>query len=175
MNWKWQTCLAFFGVGAVALALAHPGTRPAEAAQPGAGLPPQPRYRHVVIAWRETQAVDIRFDPRSGESWLVDTRTSQKVAESGRVPAGDYDVRAVGTDKDWWGVRVERGTGLGWVMYNDRWNEIAETKEPGGGSYELNLAAVGSTAWIRRFDRGTGRLWYANWADGGSTWHPMGE
>lgn len=70
----------------------------------------------------------LRFKVSTGESWQLVVDKYEKIAETGPIPPGDYDITLVTDDSDWTAFRMERNSGFTWQLKNRKWVKF---KEPG--------------------------------------------
>jgi hypothetical protein len=71
-----------------------------------------------------------RFNRVTGESWQLFGDEWKKVAETGTVPKGDYDIQVAGEEADP-GVlvlRIDRSTGKTWRRQSFQWISLADAK-----------------------------------------------
>ena len=70
----------------------------------------------------------IRFKVKTGESWRIAGDKFEKLAETGPVPAGDYEVSLIAVEDDWMAFRIDRVSGTTWMLRQRQWIRL---KEPG--------------------------------------------
>jgi hypothetical protein len=126
--------LYLFGATIVCLTL---GTQlvPQARAQKAA-VQPAPQRKSFML--RTSAELAIRFKPATGETWLTIPVAGRwlKLEESGKIPAGDYDVILTGNN-DWPLLRINHATGASWFLKiekqgffaNAKWTKIEEPKE----------------------------------------------
>ena len=75
----------------------------------------------------------VRFNSKTGEAWFNWTTVAPewtKIAETGPVPPGDYEVLLLpgATSDSNWGLRYDRITGRTWNFGPNGWAEFKEPK-----------------------------------------------
>jgi hypothetical protein len=69
----------------------------------------------------------LRFETRTGAAWVLrGTGAYVPLTETGPVPAGDYDVTTVATEKNWMAFRLDRLSGAAWLLRNNAWIKVKE-------------------------------------------------
>ena len=69
----------------------------------------------------------IRLETKTGETWLLKgSGAFAPMVETGPVPAGDYDVTTVATEKSWMAFRIDRASGASWMLRADVWVKVKE-------------------------------------------------
>ncbi len=75
-----------------------------------------------------------RINKTTGDAWVLsqDGTAWVKMAESGPLPSGDYDMRILptgtGTNANAEVLRIERKTGKSWTLSNNTWTALTEPK-----------------------------------------------
>src|ERR1043166_4228435 len=79
----------------------------------------------IVKVGDSYQAIRIRI--RTGETWTAEGTKWLKIADAGPIPAGDYDVLLVATEKDYSAIRYDRVSGSSWLLRGgDKWVKMTE-------------------------------------------------
>lgn len=94
--------------------------------------PPQKRgdYALRVVQVGKKRLGAVRFQTATGESWTIgDGPKFIKMAESGPVPAGAYDILLSASEDDWMAFRIDRLTGATWQMHQNKWIKISAPDE----------------------------------------------
>ncbi len=68
----------------------------------------------------------LRLKISTGESWLTSGSKWMKIAEAAAIPAGDYEVAMITTDKDFTAIRFDRKSGTMWQLKDRKWTKIEE-------------------------------------------------
>jgi hypothetical protein len=69
----------------------------------------------------------VRFDIKTGAAWVLrGTGAYERLAETGPVPEGDYDLTTVATDKTWMAFRLDRRSGTAWLLRNNTWHRVKD-------------------------------------------------
>ncbi|MGE3806384.1 MAG: hypothetical protein AB7K24_17075 [Gemmataceae bacterium] len=77
----------------------------------------EPRFEHDARFVRVGNTTHgVRFKTASGEAWLLAIDKWQKIAEDGKLPAGDYEVFLVGGENDFSAYRFDHKTGATWTL-----------------------------------------------------------
>jgi hypothetical protein len=94
-----------------------PGAPAAKPAGPGYGL------RHIRVG---DQLHVLRFHTTTGATWHIGSDMFEPLGESGKVPAGDFDLTLIAGTKNWMGFRLDRKTGKTWLLEANSWQEVLE-------------------------------------------------
>jgi hypothetical protein len=157
-------------IAAVGIALLLPWPDHPLAAQPSGS-----DYRMRVVVTRDRKEANVRFNFKTGESWLISVNRTTPVKESASVPEGSYDVTVQSGETSWWAFRIERRSGKAWNLAGaGQWFEFVEPAAVPEGEYEIQALCQADSNWVRRFDRVSGRLWYGKWTGKAYEWVEMG-
>ncbi len=171
--------LALTQLSSVPVAAQAPPSAPAK----NAGL-------RIVMTSSATTWDAFRFNPLTGESWLVNTDNDpdwvwQKALDLEILPAGDYDIQAVSyvidDDAREKIFRMNRKTGRTWSLVETTMNAVAEPADfsqapvPKAGFRLLVTAA--EISWdALRLNPETGETWDAHLnADGSFSWQKIAD
>lgn len=68
----------------------------------------------------------VRFHRGSGAAWRIERDSYERLAETGPVPAGDYDITLMATDTNWMAFRLEADSGAYWLFRKNQWDKVTE-------------------------------------------------
>jgi len=85
-------------------------------------------YDMVMITMTNTLWEAVRFQKKTGKSWVVINGNWVDIKETGTVPASDYRVYMVAVAQDWGAVRMDVRSGRSWRAEAGKWVEIPEPK-----------------------------------------------
>lgn len=105
---------------------------PLAVAQKADPMPAQKRKEHELRIIRVGNTFQgVRFKTATGEAWMMVGDKFEKLAESGPVPAGDYDITLVTDDTNWMAFRIDHATGATWQLRNNKWVKVKEPDDKG--------------------------------------------
>ena len=85
-------------------------------------------YDLVMVTMTNTAWQAIRYQVKTGKSWLVNNGGWIEIKESGAVPASEYRVYMVALAQDWGAVRMDARSGRSWRADAGKWVEMPEPK-----------------------------------------------
>ena len=94
-----------------------PADPKAKPAGPGFAL------RHIVVG---DQLHVVRFHTKTGATWHLGGDTFESLAEVGKVPAGEFDLTLIASNKDWMGFRLDKKAGTTWLLQANIWQQVTE-------------------------------------------------
>lgn len=100
------------------------------------------RFEMRTLTLPDGSVISFRFNPTTGESWRMVWKSDQQtnvwetVADTGRIPSGDYDIQ-IGDSTDtrnpkagtyFVTYRIDRLSGKTWWQKQGKWHEVTEPK-----------------------------------------------
>jgi hypothetical protein len=79
--------------------------------------------KHTIVG---DQLHVVRFHTRTGATWHLAGDAFKPLAEFGKVPAGEFDLTLVASEKDWMGFRIDKKSGTTWILQANIWTEVVE-------------------------------------------------
>jgi hypothetical protein len=106
---------------------------PARAQAPDKPAPPavgKDDYRLHLVRLGNNRLAVLRYRVTTGETWaLGDGNAYVKLAESGAVPPGNYDIVTAGAEAEYAAFRIDRRSGATWQLRNNKWVPVKEPKK----------------------------------------------
>jgi hypothetical protein len=68
----------------------------------------------------------IRFHRGTGAAAHIERDAYEALAETGPVPAGDYDITIITTETQWMAFRLEADSGSFWLLRKNQWDKASE-------------------------------------------------
>lgn len=82
----------------------------------------------VAVSEGGTDWYGIRWDRRSGQSWMLEEDALVELSESATPPPGRYQV-VMATRSDGFGAtRIEQTSGRTWILVGREWRELTPQK-----------------------------------------------
>jgi hypothetical protein len=67
----------------------------------------------------------IRYEPKSGNCWVLDKGAWAPMPETGPVEPGNFEVVMIGLDGDWGAIRLDRDSGRSWMAQDGGWVAVS--------------------------------------------------
>lgn len=114
----------------IAFSLALLVTAPAQAQKqdPLVAAPKKPEHELRLLRVGKTFQ-GLRFNVRTGETWVIIADHYEKVPEPAPLAPGEYDITLVTDDTNSMGFRIDRVTGMTWMLRNRMWTKVKEPDE----------------------------------------------